>query len=204
MRFTGINHPEEFRTVAHSHVITWRAELERLGLSSATIRRKLAALGSLFDYLCDCNAATHNPVRGVKRPKVDSDEEKTTALSDSQVRLLLDAPPTDTLKGKRDRAILSVLLYHALRREELTKLLVKDFYHERRGVPHRRVQGKGGMLRYIPTLPQTLRLVTEYLDLAGRGHENDWPLFSPLLNHHAARTPTSCAPGVGSSHSCLG
>ena len=32
----------------------------------------------------------------------------------------------DTLKGKRDRAILSVLLFHAFRREELCKLKVKD------------------------------------------------------------------------------
>ena len=51
----------------------------------------------------------------------------------------MDPPPADTLKGRRDRAILSVRLYHALRREELTKLLVKDFNQERRGVPHLRV-----------------------------------------------------------------
>lgn len=195
MRFTGIVQPEEFRTVERSHVLAWRAELERLGLSGATIRRKLAALGSLFDYLCDCNAVTHNPVKGVKRPKVDSYEGKTPALGDNQVRLLLDAPPIDTLKGKRDRAILSVLLYHALRREELTKLLVKDFSHERRGVPHLRVQGKGGKLRYIPTHPQTLRLVAEYLDLAGHGHEPNWPLFRPLRNQHAGHTAIALTPG---------
>jgi site-specific recombinase XerD len=180
--------------VERSHVLAWRSELERLGLSGATIRRKLAALGSLFDYLCDCNAVTHNPVKGVKRPKVDSYEGKTPALGDAQVRLLLEAPPTDTLKGKRDRAILSVLLYHALRREELTKLLVKDFSHERRGVPHLRVQGKGGKLRYIPTHPQTLRLVAEYLDLASHGHEHDWPLFRPLRNQHAGHTVTALTP----------
>jgi site-specific recombinase XerD len=33
--------------------------------------------------------------------------------------LLLNAPDTSTLKGKRDRAILSTLLYHGIRREEL-------------------------------------------------------------------------------------
>lgn len=195
MRFTGIEKPEAFRMVARGHVLAWRAELELRGLSGATIRRKLAALGSLFDYLCNCNAVTHNPVQGVKRPKVDSYEGKTPALGDAQVRLLLAAPPSDTLKGKRDRAILSVLLYHALRREELTKLLVKDFKHERRGVPHLRVQGKGGKLRYIPAHPQTLGLVDDYLALAGHGHELEWPLFRPLHNQRAGHTATALTPG---------
>ena len=177
MAFTGIVQPEEFRTVTRSHILAWRAELEKQGLAGATIRRKLAALASLYDYLCDCNAVIHNPVRGVKRPKVETSEGKTPALGDAQARALLGAPPPETLKGKRDRAILSVLLYHGLRREELTKLLVKDFNQERRGVPHLRVQGKGGKLRYLPAHPNSLRLVAEYLTAAGHGQEADGPLF---------------------------
>ena len=114
MAFTGIVQPEEFRTVARGHVLAWRADLEKQGLAGATIRRKLAALASLYEYLCEVNAVTHNPVKGVKRPKVDSYEGKTPALGDAQVRQLMEAPPSDTLKGKRDRAILSVLAYHAL------------------------------------------------------------------------------------------
>jgi hypothetical protein len=31
----------------------------------------------------------------------------------------LEAPPADTLKGKRDRAILATFLHHGLRCEEL-------------------------------------------------------------------------------------
>lgn len=194
MAFTGIVKPEEFRTVARGHVLAWRADLERQGLAGATIRRKLAALASLFDYLCNANAVTHNPVKGVKRPKVDSYEGKTPALGDQQARQLLDAPRTDTLKGKRDRAILSVLLYHALRREELTKLLVKDFNQERRGIAHLRVQGKGGKLRYIPTHPNTLRLVAEYLQAAGHGPELDGPLFRPVRSR-AGAVATALTPG---------
>ena len=195
MQFTGISQPEEFRTVARGHVLAWRAELEKRGLAGSTIRRKLAALASLYEYLCDCNAVTHNPVKGVKRPKVDSYEGKTPALGDAQARQLLDAPPTDTLKGKRDRAILSVLLYHALRREELTKLLVKDFNQERRGVPHLRVQGKGGKLRYIPTHPNALRLISEYLTAAGHAMEMDRPLFRPVKNPRTGQITGALTPG---------
>ena len=195
MAFTGIVRPQEFRTVTRGHILAWRADLENQKLAGATIRRKLAALASLFDYLCETNSVTHNPVKGVKRPKVESYEGKTPALGDAQARALLSAPPSDTLKGIRDRAILSVLLYHALRREELTKLLVKDFRQERRGVPHLCVHGKGGKLRYIPTHPQSLRLVDEYLTLAGHGQDLDGPLFRRVRAPKAGQRATALTPG---------
>ncbi|NDP64776.1 tyrosine-type recombinase/integrase [Polaromonas sp.] len=195
MAFTGIVQPEEFRTVTRAHILAWRAELEKQNLAGASIRRKLAALASLYDYLCECNAVTHNPVRGVKRPKAETSEGKTPALGDAQARALLDAPPSDTLKGKRDRAILSVLLYHALRREELTKLLVKDFNQERRGVPHLRVQGKGGRLRYLPAHAHSLRLVAEYLAASGHGLEMDGPLFRRVRAPRAGALATALTPG---------
>jgi len=102
------------------------------------VRHRLAALSSLFEYLCEKNAVTHNPVKGVKRPRAESGEGKT-ALGDHQARDLLVAPGKDTaadeetIKEKRDRAILSTLLFHALRRGELCKLKVKDFRQARRG-----------------------------------------------------------------------
>lgn len=195
MLFTGISKPEEFRIITRGHILAWRADLEKQVLAGATIRRKLAALASLYEYLCETNAVTHNPVKGVKRPKVDSYEGKTPALGDGQVRALLEAPPTDTLKGKRDCAILSVLLYHALRRKELTKLLVKDFNQLRRGVPHLRVQGKGAKLRYIPTHAHSLRLVTEYLAAAGHSQDLDGPLFRPMINQCAGHIATALTPG---------
>lgn len=188
MAFTGIQQPQEFRQVTRAHVLAWRTELEQKQLSGATIRRKLAALASLFEYLCDQNAVAFNPVKGVKRPTVESQEGKTPALSNAQARLLLDAPPADTLKGKRDRAILSVLLHHGLRREELTKLRVKDFAQERRGVPHLQVRGKGGKLRYLPLHPNTKKLVSAYLKEAGHALESCSPLFRPV-SHHLATDP---------------
>ena len=143
IRFTGIARPEEFRTVTRAHVIAWRDDLVRRELAGATIRHRLAALSSLFEYLCEKNAVSHNPVKGVKRPKVESGEGKTPALGDHQARELLTAPGDESIKEKRDRAILSTLLYHALRREELCKLKVRDFRNMRRGVPHLVVSGKG-------------------------------------------------------------
>ncbi|MGZ9021174.1 MAG: tyrosine-type recombinase/integrase, partial [Rhodoplanes sp.] len=96
MAFVGIRAPDEVRLVTRAHVIAWRKALEERQVSGATIRRKLAALSSLFEYLCEQNAVTHNPVKGVKRPRADNNEGKTPALGDRQARALLDAPDATT------------------------------------------------------------------------------------------------------------
>ena len=194
MAFVGIKRPDEFRVVTRAHVIAWRQQLEGQSLAGASIRRKLAALSSLFEFLCEQNAVTHNPVKGVKRPVVESQEGKTPALSDAAARSLLCSPDSDTLKGKRDRAILSTLLFHALRREELTKLKVKDYKHLRKGVPHLRVHGKGGKIRYIPTHVNTMTLIEEYLEAAGHGHVDNGALFRSVSNN-AAGSAAALTPG---------
>jgi site-specific recombinase XerD len=179
--FIGISDPEQFRAVTRAHVLVWRAALEGRALSGATIRRKLAALASLFDHLLECNAvAGGNPVHGVKRPKIETNEGKTPALADHQAKALLDAPDPTTLKGQRDRAILAVLLYHGLRREEAARLYIEDI-QERRGIKHLRIHGKGGKLRYLPLHPVAAERLHAYLDASGHHTEQARaPLFSPL------------------------
>ena len=91
--------------MTRAHVIAWRDELMQRGLGGSTIRNRLASIASLFEYLCEKNAVTHNPVKDVERPKTESGEGKTPALGDHQARKLLDAPQDDSLRSKRDRAI---------------------------------------------------------------------------------------------------
>jgi site-specific recombinase XerD len=176
MRFVGIKRPEDFRTVTRAHVIAWRKMLEKRKLAPATLRRKLSALSDLYDYLCEKNAVPDNPVHGVERPKEGANQGKTPAISDAQAAALLEAPSRHTLKGKRDRAILAVFLFHAIRRAELCDLRVKD-YGEREGIKHLTIHGKGGKIRYIPAHARAVRLIEEYLDAAGHRAEADSPVF---------------------------
>lgn len=200
MLFTGIKRPEEFRLVTRAHVIAWRESLgERTGdrsLIGTSIRHRLAALSSLFQYLCDNNAVTHNPVKGVKRPKTESGEGKTPAIADHQARKLLVAPAEKSLKGMRDRAVLATLLYHALRREELCKLTVRDARHERRGVPHLKVSGKGEKTRYVPLHGVAGDLIAEYLEKAGHGNDPSGALFRPLRNSRGGREKAITPDGI--------
>jgi len=130
MRFFGISRPAEFRDVTRAHVIAWRDDLKKRGLSATTIRRKLSAL---FAYMTERNSVLINPVDGVQRPKEGAHEGHTPALGDGQARRLLEAPDPATLKGRRDRALLSVFLFHGLWCGELARLKVEDL-HERGGI----------------------------------------------------------------------
>ena len=193
MAFAGLHQPAEFRDVTRAHVIAWREQLVSQCLANDTIRRKLAALSSLYAYLCDRNAVLHNPVLGVKRPRSMNREGVTPALGDHQARLLLAAPPEGTLKGKRDRAILATLLYHGLRCEELCTLTVGSI-HQREGVPHIRVEGKGDKVRYLPLHVTAQRLIAAYLKEAGHAEDLKGPLFRPVKNNRTrtlAKPPTS-------------
>ena len=60
--FAGVERPEEMRQVTRAHLIAWRKDLERRGLAKSSIRRKLAAIASLFDHLCE-EACEHRPAR---------------------------------------------------------------------------------------------------------------------------------------------
>jgi len=182
MAFAGIEDPHAFRQVGRGHVLAWRRDLERRALGGSTIRRKLSALASLFDALCEANAVLGNPVDGVKRPKISSQEGSTPAIGDHQARALLTAPDTSTLQGLRDRAMLATLLYHGLRRAELCGLHLIDL-QDRRGIRHLRVLGKGSKVRYVPLHPAAAGDIAAYLEAAGHGADKAAPLFQPVSNN---------------------
>lgn len=109
MRALRIETAEQLRQVDHRAVIAWeRMQREDEGAAPSTVRRRLAALSSLFKHLVTHGAASRNPVADVTRPAINRDEGSTAAFSRAEARKLLDAPPADTLAGLRDRAILAV------------------------------------------------------------------------------------------------
>jgi integrase len=107
-----------------------------------------------------------NPFARLVRPKVD--------------REAFQAPPADTLKGKRDRAILSTVLYHGVRCDKVIRLKVEDI-HSRRGVPRFRVHGIGGKVGFGSAHRQTLERINDYLTASGH---QEGALCRPVKNPH--------------------
>jgi len=109
LRTLAIATPAELRQVDHKAVIAWEGFMrESEGAAPSTVRRRLAALSSLFKHLVRHGKATRNPVAEIARPAINRDEGSTLAFAKAQARKMLDAPAEDTVAGLRDRALLSV------------------------------------------------------------------------------------------------
>lgn len=74
--------------------------------------------------------------------------------------------------------------------EELCTLTVGSI-HQREGVPHIRVEGKGDKVRYLPLHVTAQRLIDAYLKDAGHAEDLKGPLFRPVKNN---RTKTLAKP----------
>ena len=85
--------------------------------------RRLAYEASDTGLLSPELAAGIRRVKGAKRLGVRIGNWLTV----DQSRTLLDKPPSDSLRGKRDRAILALLIGCGLRRAELVGLGTEDF-----------------------------------------------------------------------------
>src|SRR5215469_12188569 len=177
MRTLSIAMPDELRQADHKAVIAWERYMREVeGAASSTIRRRLAALSSLYKQLLRHGHAARNPVGEVERPAINRDEGATVAFSKPQARKLLDLPGEGTLTGLRDRAILSVGLQVGLRRAEIAALKVGDL-HQNRGYDSLRVMRKGGRRDALAINPQTAARLRAYLDSIGHATDSDGPLF---------------------------
>jgi integrase len=86
-------------------------------------------------------------------------------LTRAQAEKLLSLPAIETLKGKRDRALLALFLSAGLRREELAALLLRDQMQQRDGrwclVD---LIGKGGRVRTVAIPDWTQQAVALWLE----------------------------------------
>ena len=133
-------------------VTRYRIHLENRHLAAGTVNGRLAAVRRLAYEAADAGllspelAAGIRRVKGVKKLGV----RLGNWLTAEEGRRLLQAPDAETLKGKRDRAILAVLLGCGLRRRELADL---DFRLLQRREDHWAIidlVGKGGHIRTVP------------------------------------------------------
>ncbi|AFL89419.1 site-specific recombinase XerD [Terriglobus roseus DSM 18391] len=137
------------RPLTRALLLEFRTSMEDLAPSTVNVRlaavRKLVSEARKNGMLSHEDAANLTDIPNVK--------EKGTRLGNwltkEQARELLGVPDRSTLKGKRDYAILALLVGCALRRRELASLTVEDIQmRENRWVIIDLV-GKGGRVRTV-------------------------------------------------------
>jgi site-specific recombinase XerD len=144
-------------------VLRYRFFLEQKNLAPSTINVRLAAVRRLAYEASDSGllspelAAGIARVKGAKRLRVRIGNWITA----EQGKVLIQSSTPETLRGKRDRAILAMLLGCGLRRAETVTVRVEDLQlHEEHWVIADLV-GKGRHVRTVPMPDWVKRAIDE-------------------------------------------
>lgn len=187
VNFTGVASEDDWRDIKPAHAIAWREAIRKSGASDRTIHTRLSALSSLFKHLCEKQVVRDNPVRNIKRPKLNTRRVKTPAITKRQARRMLDAPDTSTLKGLRDRALLETFFRSGSRIAEICRLKVKDFFEDG-GYMVLELKAKGNKEHRMAIHQELQIAIREYLEASGHGNEKEASLFlsvtRPVLRRH--------------------
>lgn len=109
-----------------------------------------------------------NPMAGFPRVRATPRKLPTT-LSAEQVARLIAAPPTDTILGLRDRALLALLYATGIRASECATLTQGNVDFIERTI---RVLGKGRRERVVPLNEMVVATLTAYVQARGSALRN--------------------------------
>ena len=133
-------------------VLRYRSHLESRQLAPGTINLRLGAVRRLAYEAADCGllsadlAAGIRRVRGVKKLGV----RLGNWLTAEQEQALWQAPDRQRVKGKRDRALLALMLACGLRRHEVVALTLDHLQQREEHWAIVDLLGKGGHVRTVP------------------------------------------------------
>ncbi len=184
------------------HVATYVEALTR-SHERATVKLHLAAVRRLLDWLVAGGVLATSPATSVKGPSLQMRRGKTSVLTASEVRALLDSipltrtragAPSPNVAGLRDRALIALMTFTFARVGAALALRVGDV--ERRS--HRlwvRLLEKGGKVHDVPCHHTLDAYLTEYLEVTGLGRRPTTPLFPTIDRRTKTLSNTPLADG---------
>jgi integrase len=133
-------------------VAAWRVALEARGLGAVSINVRITAVRKLAVEAGDNGLLAPEIAAGITRVKGVASKGVRLGnwLSVKQAQALLNAPDITTTKGRRDRAILAVLLGCGLRRSEVAALTVGHIQQRDGRWCIVDLVGKHGRVRTVP------------------------------------------------------
>src|SRR5499427_2256375 len=144
-------------------VLRYRFFLEQKNLAPSTINVRLAAVRRLAYEASDTGLLSPELAAGIRRVKGAKRLGVRIGnwLSVDQARDLLRGLAMETARGKRDRAILALLIGCGLRRAELVSLELEDFQIREDHWAIVDLMGKAKHVRTVPVPAWTKRAVDE-------------------------------------------
>ena len=152
--------------------------------SARTRNARLTAIRSFFSHVSRCEPALLDHCRQVLALPSKRFEQRTIEyLDEAETGALLAAPDITTRQGRRDRALLLLMVQAGLRVSELTGLDCGDL--ELGTGAHVRVSGKGRRQRSTPLREDAVTVLREWLK-EHRGDDSQ-PLFPSNRNRRLSR-----------------
>jgi len=157
------------------------AYVEQLGTgaSKPTVKQHLAAIRQLFDYLTTGGILEVNPAASVRGPKYVVKRGKTPVLSAEEARELLDSIESNTLIGRRDRALIGTMVYSFARVGAAVTMRVGDLFQHRKR-QWLRLHEKGGKRHEVPCHPSLEEYLNAWIAAAGIERDKKGPLFRSM------------------------
>ena len=149
-------------------VTRYRIHLEERQLAPGTANVRLAAVRRLAYEAADTGLLSPELAAGIRRVKGSKKLGVRLGnwLTANEARSLWQIPDTRTLKGKRDRAMLAVLLGCGLRRSELTELTLDHLQRREEHWAIVDLVGKGGHIRTVPVPDWVKQAIDDWLTAA--------------------------------------
>ena len=177
---------EGIDTPTRSDILAYKDYLTRT-YTASTASTYLTAVRKFYSYL-NAETGVANVAAGIKNPKTSRTGHLKDALTVEQARDMMQAVDADTVKGKRDLAIIELMTLTGLRTIEVIRADVEDV-RSIDGAPVLYVQGKGRDAKdeYVK-LPQTvINALQSYLDARDelKPVRDNQPLFTSASNRNA-------------------
>ncbi|HLY19977.1 MAG TPA: tyrosine-type recombinase/integrase [Bryobacteraceae bacterium] len=150
-------------------VNAYRAHLQAEGLSASTVNVRLCALRKLVSEAADNGLMAPELAAGIARVRGIAWRGVRLGnwLDGHQAERLIKAPNTGTLTGKRDRALLAVLLGCGLRRAEAVRLTFDHIQQREQRWVIIDLVGKHNRMRSIPMPGWAKTAIDEWSTAAG-------------------------------------
>jgi site-specific recombinase XerD len=166
-----------YRNMRSLHIREYINQLQS-ETAPATVKQHLAAIREMFNALMRAGEIDVNPAYSVKAPRMSVTTGKTPVLDAANAKHFLATIDTETIKGKRDKALISLMLYTFARVSAALKMETSDYFQHNDGF-HVRLAEKGGKQRTIPAHSVLVELMADYLD-AARLRGTAFPLWQTI------------------------